>query len=45
MKTTRRSFLKAVGAGTAPFILPSHIWAADTQPNDRLTMGFIGMGK
>src|ERR1043165_8898227 len=43
---SRRSFLKsaAVVASTAPFILPSHIWAADVKPNDRLTLGFIGVG-
>ena len=43
---SRRSFLKAtaaLGAG-APFILPGRIWAADTQPNDRISLGFIGMG-
>src|SRR5687767_15448947 len=43
---SRRTFLKStVAAGTvAPFILPSHIWAAETKPNDRLTLGFIGTG-
>ena len=46
MKTNRRSFLKQTAiASTAPFILPSSIWAAQTQPNDRPTMGFIGMGR
>lgn len=46
MQTTRRSFLKkAAFAGAAPFILPSHIWAAETKPNDQIGMGFIGMGK
>jgi predicted dehydrogenase len=25
--------------------LPSHIWAAETKPNDRITLGFIGTGK
>jgi len=49
MKTTRRTFIKTsaatAGAAGAPFILPSHIWAADTKPNDRVVMGFIGMGK
>lgn len=46
MKTTRRSFLKkAAFAGAAPFILPSHIWAAETKPNEQIGMGFIGMGK
>lgn len=42
----RRNFIKSTGAAvSAPFILPSHIWAADVKPNDRVTMGFIGMGK
>lgn len=47
MKTvsTRRAFLKAAAAtAAAPFVLPSRIWAAQTKPNDRITMGFIGMG-
>jgi predicted dehydrogenase len=45
-KFSRRSFLKTSGtlAATAPFILPSHIWAAETKPNDRLTLGFVGLG-
>lgn len=42
MKTSRRTFLKA--AATVPLIIPSSVWAADTSPNRRLTMGFIGMG-
>ncbi|MGI9242952.1 MAG: Gfo/Idh/MocA family oxidoreductase, partial [Verrucomicrobiales bacterium] len=42
---SRRKFLKSAAAASGPFILPSHIWAADTKPNDRLTVGFIGMGK
>jgi predicted dehydrogenase len=43
---SRRTFLKATATAgaVAPFILPSHIWAAETKPNDRLTLGFIGMG-
>ncbi len=47
MRISRRSFLKqaAASAAVAPFILPSHIWAAETKPNSRLTMGFIGTGK
>ncbi len=46
MTVSRRSFLKraAATAAVAPFILPSRIWAAETPPNSRLTMGFIGMG-
>lgn len=43
MKTSRRAFLKAAAA--MPMILPSSIWAAQTKPNDRITVGFIGMGK
>jgi predicted dehydrogenase len=45
-KFSRRTFLKASSAvaASAPFILPSHIWAAETKPNERLTLGFIGMG-
>lgn len=43
---SRRGFLKtsAAVAAAAPFILPSRIWSADVKPNDRLTVGFIGMG-
>jgi len=44
-KPSRRSFLASSTAFATPFILPSHIWAAETKPNDRITMGFIGMGK
>jgi predicted dehydrogenase len=46
MPITRRSFLKraAASAAVTPFLLPSHIWAAETKPNSRLTMGFVGMG-
>ena len=44
---SRRQFLKTTSAAiiAAPSILPSSIWAAAKQPNDRLTLGFIGMGK
>lgn len=46
---TRRSFIKhsvlgGVSAFALPGLLPSHIWAAETKPNSRLTVGFIGMG-
>ena len=46
MSFSRRSLLKraAASAAVTPFILPSHIWAAQTKPNSRLTMGFVGMG-
>ncbi len=45
MKTTRRSLLKTSVAVAAPMILPSGLWAAQTKPNSRVTMAFIGMGK
>jgi len=43
-KLNRRSFLKTSAVVAAPFILPSHIWSAQTKPNDRITLGYIGMG-
>ena len=48
-RQTRRSFIKSsvlggLGAMAIPNLLPSHIWAAETMPNSRLTLGFIGMG-
>ena len=45
-RSSRRSFLKAtLAAGVAPLILPSRIWSAETKPNSRLGIGFIGIGK
>ena len=42
---SRRSFLKAtLTAGLSPFLLPGRIWAAETGPNSRITLGFIGCG-
>ncbi len=43
---SRRQFLKTAATATAsaPFLLPSHLWSAETPPSARLTMGFIGMG-
>lgn len=48
MKTpqvNRRSFMKSAAVASAPFILPSGIWSAEVKPNDKISMGFIGMGK
>ncbi len=47
MKISRRSFLTSASATAAslPFIVPSQVWGAQTKPSDRLTMGFIGVGK
>ncbi len=43
---SRRSFLKTtLAAGVAPMFLPSNIWSAETSPNGRIGIGFIGMGK
>lgn len=42
---SRRSFIKSTLVGVSvPFILPSKIWGADIKPNDKITMGFIGVG-
>ncbi len=46
LPSDRRHFLKsAIAASSAPFVLPSSVWGAETKPSERLTMGFIGMGK
>jgi predicted dehydrogenase len=45
MKTTRRAFLKGMAATAIPLVLPSRVWAAETKPSGRLTIGFVGMGK
>lgn len=45
MKTNRRSFLKTAAIASAPLILPTKVWAGETKPNDKIVMGFIGMGK
>lgn len=46
MQVSRRWLLQraVASAAAAPFILPSHTWAAETKPNSRVTMGFVGMG-
>lgn len=46
MHQSRRAFLKqaAAAAAVTPFLLPSRVWSAETPPNSRLTMGFIGVG-
>ena len=42
---SRRSFIKSTAiAAAAPFILPSRIRSAEVKPNDRIALGFIGMG-
>ena len=43
----RRNFLKNTTLVSAPFILPSHIWAAkgDSSPNRRINIAVIGPGK
>jgi predicted dehydrogenase len=43
---TRRKFLQKTAAiSAAPFILPSRVWCAETAPSNRITLGFVGMGK
>lgn len=44
--SSRRQFVKVAAASVAaPFILPSRVWSAETAPSERLTLGFIGVGK
>lgn len=46
--TTRRRFLQASAIASAPFILPSGMWGASKAgkgPNNRITLGCIGMGR
>lgn len=45
MRYTRRSFLQTAAAAGIPLILPTSVWSAATKPNDKLGVGFIGMGK
>jgi len=46
LPSTRRSFLKTSALLlSAPLILPSRVWSAETAPSKRLTIGCIGMGK
>ncbi|HEY9172439.1 MAG TPA: Gfo/Idh/MocA family oxidoreductase [Verrucomicrobiae bacterium] len=44
---SRRQFLKTAAtlAVTVPTLLPARVRAAAKGPNDRITLGFIGMGK
>ena len=44
MRISRRSFIKSASVTIAPLILPSHVWAAETTPSSKLTMGFVGVG-
>ena len=37
--------MATAAAASVPFILPSRIWSAETNPNDRIRLGFIGVGK
>jgi predicted dehydrogenase len=46
-QVSRRDFIRIASAAgiVAPMLIPSRAWGAKTPPSDRLTMGFIGMGK
>ena len=46
MGISRRLFIQRASAASAiPLILPSSVWGAAVKPNDKMGMGFIGMGK
>lgn len=42
---SRRRFLSTTAVASAPFILPSGSLSAEVKPNDKISVGFIGMGK
>ena len=42
---SRRRFLQSSAIASVPFILPSGILSAEVKPNDKISVGFIGMGK
>lgn len=43
--SSRRRFLATAAlSAAAPLVLPGRVWAAETAPSKRITMGFIGMG-
>jgi len=46
-QVSRREFIRVAGALgiVSPILMPSHAWGKKTPPSDRLTMGFIGVGK
>ncbi len=44
MPLSRRCLLKVAAAAASPFVLPARVWSAESKPNSRLTMGFVGMG-
>lgn len=45
MTLSRRDFVRGALIAGAPLVLPGSIWGADVQPNDKMGMGFVGMGK
>jgi len=46
-QVSRRDFIRIASALgiVSPIFIPAHVWGAKTPPSDRLTMGFIGVGK
>ena len=45
MVLSRRNFVRGSLIAGAPLILPGSVWGADVKPNDKMAMGFVGMGK
>jgi len=45
MILSRRNFVRGSLLAGAPLILPGSVWAADVTPNEKMGMGFVGMGK
>jgi len=45
MVLSRRNFVRGSLMAGAPLVLPGHIWGAEVSPNNKMGMGFVGMGK
>jgi predicted dehydrogenase len=43
-RVSRRSFFKIGAIGSAPFILPGRLWAAERAANEKIGLAFIGTG-
>lgn len=41
----RRRFLQTTALAAVPFLLPGRLWSAETAANERINLGFIGVGK
>ncbi|MDA3925983.1 MAG: Gfo/Idh/MocA family oxidoreductase [Kiritimatiellae bacterium] len=45
MTLSRRNFVRSSLIAGVPLVLPGSIWGAKVNPNDKMAMGFVGVGK